>query len=164
MGGRVFMESFEAYTPANVAKVVNKSNVSISLEKNKILDVELFGGSIMINNENNGHFNLRMIDDKKAFLSNIQIGSNEDAPRNKGYGLEVYKQIIEKLHEQDIKLISTDGSIKDTCISPQALRVWQKLVEIGYAKVTGQSETKVFDRFSNGEPRIENIPTYESTI
>lgn len=157
------MEFSEAYVPASVAKAINKSNVAISLEKNKILDMELLGGSILINNENNGHFNLRMIDDKKAFLSNIQIGYNEDAPRNKGYGFEVYKQIIEKLHEQDIKLISTDGSIKDTCISPQALRVWQKLVEIGYAKITGQFETKIFDRFSNKET-IENIPTYESTI
>ena len=131
--------------------------VSVSLTPSELG----FRGDILLRGENHGHFSLWKIDDTKVYLQDIQIGYDENAPRNKGYGLEAYKQIIQALRIQDIKLVSTDFKVSNSSLSPQALRVWEKLKECGYATQTGETVGKILDRFT-GEEKVETIPVYES--
>ncbi len=94
-------------------------------------------------------------------MHDIQIGYDEHAPRNRGFGFEVYKQIIKELRQKNVKLVSTNFSVSQTAISPQALRVWEKLEAGGYVKKVGETIGKIHDRFT-GETRAETIPLYES--
>lgn len=122
-----------------------------------------FSGEIIVNGENYGDFSIRKINDNKAYIHNIQIGYSENAPRNKGYGFEAYKKIINEMRKQKINLISTDFSVSNTSISPQALRVWEKLFSAGYAKKVGEVEAKILDRFGQSNEEVRLIPKYEST-
>ena len=120
-----------------------------------------FKGDIYIEGKDLGHFSVYMIDESRAYMHDIQIGYSYNAPRNKGYGFEVYKRIIKELDQKGIKLASTNFSHSQTSISPQALSVWKKLEAGGYVKKVGETAGKIHDRFT-GESRECTIPLFES--
>ena len=121
-----------------------------------------FSGSLLANGKDIGHFSVWTASEGKMYIHDIQIGYDENAPRGKGIGLQIYKQIIEKLRLMNLRLVSTDFRVSKTSISPQALRVWEKLEGAGYARRTGVTKGKVYDRFG-GKDSVEDIPLYEST-
>jgi len=95
----------------------------------------------------------------KTFLNQVII-YNENL-RNKGYGLDSYKAIIDKLNGLNKKLFSTNYSETGTSISPEALSVWSRLERDGYAKKIGEIEGSVKDR-KTGVDEVRKIPIYES--
>jgi hypothetical protein len=109
-----------------------------------------------------GHFTASVLDDGTAYISDIQIGDfqSDDKSRGKGYGLDVYIQIGKKLKELGYNLESTQWDKHISGISPQALRVWEKLKELGYAKVISQKQNKVYNR-ETGEEEVKQTNVYE---
>ncbi len=147
---------------------VKQEGAVIDLEKRvgiTLQDTELgFSGKIIMDDNNIGDFLIRKIDSERAYIYDIQIGYDENAPRNRGYGFEAYKKIIDEMKKRGIRLMSTDFSISYTSISPQALRVWEKLFLAGYAQKVGEVEAKILDRFGKTGDEIRVIPKYESII
>ncbi len=100
-------------------------------------------------------------ENKTAYITDIQIGYDEENGelRNKGIGFEVYKQIIATLAKQGTTLQSTNFAESNSTISPQALRVWEKLFEAGIVgkvmdETTGlpiEIDAKIYDRFNTTE-------------
>ncbi len=134
------------------------SKVSITTKESE----QGISGDIVIEGKPEGHFNVA-IEGDQAHLADIQIGYDEEsgqAIRGKGYGTEAYVQIGDQLAEQGVTLTSTNFGESQTSISPQALSVWEKLVKEGRARITGQIEGKVVDRFT-GKESVETINTYE---
>ena len=109
-----------------------------------------------------GHFTASVLDDGTAYISDIQIGDfqSDDKSRGKGYGLDAYIQIGKKLKELGYNLESTQWDKHISGISPQALRVWEKLKELGYAKVISQKQNKVYNR-ETGEEEVKQTNVYE---
>jgi len=106
-----------------------------------------------------GHASVFIKEDGTAYIADIQIGDFTDSSRGKGYGLEAYIQIGNKLKELGYTLESTQWDKHLSAISPQALKVWDKLVKEGYAKVIGQKEGKIYNR-ETGEETVTNINSY----
>jgi len=98
-----------------------------------------------------GHISAKVLPDGTAYITDIQIGYDENAPRNKGYGLAAYIELGNKLAELGYTLESTQWDKHTSGISPQAIRVWEKLVEQGYAEVIGNKENKVYNRETGEE-------------
>ena len=95
----------------------------------------------------------------KTFLNDVIIYDKDI--RGKGYGLDVYKAIIDKLNGENKKLYSTNYEETGTVISPQALSIWAKLEKEGYAKKIGEVDGMVRDR-EVGINEMRKIPIYES--
>lgn len=162
------MESSKYFEPTDDEVIRKSEEAVIDLEKQvsiTLQDTELgFSGRIIVDNNNIGDFLIRKIDSERAYIYDIQIGYDENAPRNRGYGFEAYKKIIDEMKKRGIKLTSTDFSISYTSISPQALRVWEKLFLAGYVQKVGEVEAKILDRFGTAGDEIRVIPKYESII
>lgn len=120
-----------------------------------------FSGAIIADGKDVGHFSLWKASEGKMYVHDIQIGYDEDAPRGRGIGFQIYQQIIEKLRTLHLQLVSTDFQVSQTSISPQALRVWEKLEHAGYVRRTGVTTGKIYDRFGSRDS-VAEIPTYES--
>lgn len=121
-----------------------------------------FTGDIVIDGKPQGHYTVETHGDT-AHLADIQIGYDEQQGkdlRGKGHGIEAYKQIAAELAKQGVTLTSTNFGENATSISPQALSVWEKLVKQGLARVTGQAEGVVLDRFT-GSREVKQVNTYE---
>ena len=101
-----------------------------------------YSGIIEINDKYAGEYSL-IINGNKAFIQDIELYNNS---KGKGYGIEVYKQIIDKLNKDGITLVSTSSLTGDASISPQALSVWKKLEKIGLANAAD----KQIRNFSSG--------------
>jgi hypothetical protein len=114
--------------------------------------------SINIEGKPKGDYQL-LNKDGKTFLNEVIIYDKN--LRDKGYGLDVYKAIIDKLNSENKKLYSTNYDEINTAISPQALSVWAKLEKEGYAKKIGEIEGRVKDR-ETGIDEMKKIPIYES--
>lgn len=125
-----------------------------------------YDGDIILEGKNVGHFTLRRQDEKKYYMQDIQIGYSDDETaqfRGKGHGEKAYQEIIRSLARQEKQLVSTSWETSQSAISPQALRVWEKLEKSGYARIAGYKQGKIHDRFT-GETRVEQIPLYESML
>lgn len=120
-----------------------------------------FSGSILAEGKDIGHFSLWRASEGKMYIHDIQIGYDENAPRGKGIGFQIYQKIIERLRLAGLCLVSTDFRVSQTSISPQALRVWEKLESAGLVRRTGVTEGKIHDRFG-GQDTVGEIPMYES--
>ncbi len=120
-----------------------------------------FSGNIITDGKDVGHFSLWKASEGKMYVHDIQIGYDEYAPRGRGIGFQAYRQIIEKLRTLHLQLVSTDFQVSQTSISPQALRVWEKLEHAGYVRRTGVTTGKIYDRFGSRDS-VAEIPTYES--
>jgi hypothetical protein len=135
----------------------NSKGVSIKIENLATKESPFVNISISTP-EQTGHASIRIKEDGKAYISDIQIGDFTDNSRGKGYGLEAYIQIAEHLDKLGYTLESTQWDKHNTAISPQALRVWEKMVSEGYAKVIGQKENKVYNRETGlEEVKITNV-------
>ena len=110
--------------------------------------------------EDKGHFTAMVLPDGTAYISDIQIGYDENASRGKGYGFNAYTQIGKKLKELGYTLESTQWDKHTSGISPQALRVWEKLEKAGYARVVGRKTNKVYNR-ETGEEVVKETNVYE---
>lgn len=140
-------------------KKTPEKNVTVSLEETELG----FSGDIVVDGDIVGHVSLwKLPNPLKVFIHDIQIGYDEHAPRNKGLGTLAYQRIIEDLGRRGLTLVSTDFSQTGSSISPQALRVWEKLAAAGAARVTGQVTAKVLDRFGVTPEEVREVPTYES--
>jgi hypothetical protein len=117
-------------------------------------------GSITAPNDQKGYFNANTLADGTAYIADIQIGFDENAQRGKGYGTDAYIKIGKKLKELGYVLESTQWDKHNSGISPQALRVWEKLANLGYAKVIGQKENKVYNR-ETGAEEVKTTNIYE---
>lgn len=106
-----------------------------------------------------GHAQVRIMKDGTAYLSDIQIGYDENNQRGKGLGTKAYSDIAEILANENITLESTRWNKHKSAISPQALRIWNKLVENGKAEITGTSESKIYNR-ETGEEEVVTIPEF----
>ena len=117
-------------------------------------------GGITTPDGQKGYFNANTLPDGTAYLSDIQIGFDENAPRGKGFGTNAYIEIGKRLKQLGYNLESTQWDKHTSGISPQALRVWEKLTELGYAKVIGQKENKVYNR-ETGVEEVKTTPVYQ---
>jgi len=117
-------------------------------------------GSITTPTGESGYFNANVLPDGTAYIADVQIGFDENAPRGKGYGLDAYIEIGNKLKELGYSLESTQWDKHTSGISPQALRVWEKLTDLGYARVIGQKENKVYNR-ETGVEEVKTTNVYE---
>lgn len=106
-----------------------------------------------------GHAQSRVLKDNTAYLSDIQIGYGENNIRNKGVGTEAYKDLGNMLSKDGIILESTTWNKHKSAISPQALKIWEKLEKEGYAEIVGSSEGKVYNR-ETGEEVVKEINEY----
>lgn len=146
-------------TPAAAAT----PGVTITEPTQSFTDSPFFGGEISTPDGTKGHYSVKVLDDGTAVLSDIQIGYEGDAGRGKGFGTQAYEAIGRKLAERGITLQSTRWDKHQTAVSPQALRVWEKLEAAGLARKTGESETKVYDRQA-GRETIAVAPEYEFVV
>ena len=103
---------------------------------------------------------VRVSNDGRASISNIQIGEEGSTKRGKGVGTKAYEEIGNTLAAQGFTLESTRWSKDRSAISPAALRVWEKLTAAGLAKQTGTETGKVSDRFGTAN-EVREVPTYE---
>jgi hypothetical protein len=103
---------------------------------------------------------VRVSNDGRASISNIQIGEEGSTKRGKGVGTKAYEEIGNALAAQGFTLESTRWSKDRSAISPAALRVWEKLTAAGLARQTGTETGKVADRFGTAN-EVREVPTYE---
>jgi uncharacterized small protein (DUF1192 family) len=123
-------------------------------------DTDEAGTSIEYRFGDNGFAMVRVDNDGRASISNIQIGEEGSTERGKGAGTKAYEAIGNALAAQGATFESTRWSKDRSAISPAALRVWEKLAEAGLARQTGTEIGKVLDRFG-GTEKVQEIPTYE---
>jgi hypothetical protein len=116
----------------------------------------------IITPDGKGNFTVKVLEDGTAYIYDIQLGDfqESDKTKNKGYGLQAYIQIGQEVQKLGYTLESTHWDKHTAGISPQALRVWEKLVEKGYAEVTGTTESKVYNR-ETGEEEVKTINVYQ---
>lgn len=116
----------------------------------------------IITPDGKGNFTVKVLEDGTAYIYDIQLGDfqESDKTKNKGYGLQAYIQIGQEVQRLGYTLESTHWAKHTAGISPQALRVWEKLVEKGYAEVTGTTESKVYNR-ETGNEEVKTINIYK---
>ena len=116
----------------------------------------------IITPDGKGNFTIKVLEDGTAYIYDIQLGDfqESDKTKNKGYGLQAYIQIGQEVQRLGYTLESTHWAKHTAGISPQALRVWEKLVEKGYAEVTGTTESKVYNR-ETGDEEVKTINIYK---
>lgn len=116
----------------------------------------------IITPDGKGNFTVKVLEDGTAYIYDIQLGDfqESDKTKNKGYGLQAYIQIGQEVQRLGYTLESTHWDKHTAGISPQALRVWEKLVEKGYAEVTGTTESKVYNR-ETGDEEVKTINIYK---
>ena len=110
-------------------------------------------------NNNQGNVTVRQ-NGNEAYISDVQIGDQTTNTQNKGLGTKVYEKLGKELASKGVTLQSTRWSKHGSAISPQALRVWEKLAQQGLAVQTGTEEGKVYDR-NTGKEEVRQIPTYD---
>jgi predicted GNAT family acetyltransferase len=158
--GATVSEEVAQGEPQAEPQVVTQEEVKIDIDGLPTEGRPSLRGSITTPNSEGGYFNANTLQDGTAYISDIQIGFDENAPRGRGYGTNAYIQIGKKLKELGYSLESTQWDKHTSGISPQALRVWEKLTELGYAKVIGQKENKVYNR-ETGAEEVKTTPVYE---
>lgn len=139
-----------------------EKNVNITITQSPTIEEPIIRVEISTP-ESNGHASVNVKEeDKSAYISDIQIGDFTDESRGKGYGMQVYIQIGKTLKKLGYILESTQWNKHLSAISPAALRVWEKLAEIGYAQVVGKTQNKVYNR-ETGEEKIVETNIYKFT-
>lgn len=131
---------------------ISAINIKLNINKIGTQFVEMNGKII-------GEYQLT-IKGNEAYLNDVVIYN-----KGQGIGTQVYIELIGKLKEQGIKLISTNYEKHGTAISPQSISIWQKLESIGKAKKIGEIKGNVLDRSVkvNGfyKSEIKIIPIYK---
>lgn len=144
-------------------KEVRKQIESIGIQPDTNESSGSISGNIMVNGEAVGLYSLRELEGNDIYISNIQIGFSEEeakALRGKGIGTQIYEQIGEAMQQKGKRLVSTSWAKTQAGISPEALRVWEKLAAKGKAEIVSTEMGKIYDRFT-GEEKIENnLPVY----
>lgn len=146
--------------PQVVAEEGQEEVVKINIDGLPTEERPSLRGGITTPDGQKGYFNANTLPDGTAYIADIQIGFDENASRGKGYGTNAYIEIGKRLKELGYNLESTQWDKHTSGISPQALRVWEKLTELGYAKVTGQKENKVYNR-ETGVEEVKTTPVYQ---
>ena len=152
-----FPETLKAKKKPEVVEEVKPLDIEFRINEKTNLPSE-GQQAILINGKPEGDYQL-LTKNGKTFLNDVVIYNKE--LRGKGYGIDTYKNIIDKLNENNTKLYSTNYEETGTAISPQALSVWEKLEKEGYAKKIGEIDGRIKDRVT-GIDEMKKIPIYES--
>jgi hypothetical protein len=152
-----FPETLKAKKKPEVVEEVKPLDIEFRINEKTNLPSE-GQQAILINGKPEGDYQL-LTKNGKTFLNDVVIYNKE--LRGKGYGIDTYKNIIDKLNENNTKLYSTNYEETGTAISPQALSVWEKLEKEGYAKKIGEIDGRIKDRVT-GIDEMKKTPIYES--
>lgn len=175
--GQMGLPEAEVQTPDLLSELPSEININSTEEPQSVkkekreelsLDVSLNPkshneGSIVIDGNDVGYYWLHDLNSNEVYIHNIQIGFDEDeakAYRGKGVGKKVYEKLGDNALKEGKHLVSSHWKTTQTSISPQALRVWEKLLQEGKARITEVAEGKMYDRVK-GQEEVREIPIYE---